>query len=310
MNGTLTCRCGTVLGIPSTGIPKDGLTCNWCGHQVTEEQRPTSPLSQQRQESELKPSTSQPKATTSKAPPRPWADDDDDDGTPYTIPQSEITTKKCLQCQKEIAIEAVLCHHCGHDERKREQAKRTYSPIDREWEQGWSLERRLFVFGPLLVINLITMCIGIFWLDEASVAIVGTLFSSSLQAFVLGTYPRLRIRRNKKGQADITTTWRCCFIPLPTQKVDWKRHEGVSVGVYDSTGISDWWIFFTLLSLLIIPALLWWWYAIHADRFFTALTRQNGAPETILYRGLREDQAKEIAQTLTDATGLALYTPL
>ncbi len=298
------------MGIPKSGVPATGLECNWCGV-VNQPEVPKPAVAKTTAPTTAKPSTaSSTKTAKPKAPPRKWADDDEDDGLPYDIPADEITTKPCEACQKEIGLDAVVCIHCGHDHRNKEKAERVYSPIDKTWEQGWPFARRMTVFLICQVLNVMTMGVGIFAVDQVAAATTATLVYVFLQAFILGTYPRLRIRRNKKGQAEITNTWRVCFIPIGTRKVDWRSHEGVSYGVYDGAGVLDWCMFVLMLEFLIIPGIIWWWYVIRSDRFFTALTLQNGALETYLYRGLREDQAKEITQTITDATGLKLNTPL
>jgi hypothetical protein len=146
--------------------------------------------------------------------------------------------------------------------------------------------------------------------DGLPVTMFGIALTVAMQAFVIGTYDTLRIRRNKKGQAEITITWRVGFIPMAPRKVNWREHEGVAFGHYDPTGITDWWIFFVLLPWFIIPAIFWYFCVIRRDRFFAALTRDRGYPETYLYRGMSEAQAKDICQVATDATALPLVTPL
>ena len=97
---------------------------------------------------------------------------------------------------------------------------------------------------------------------------------------------------------------------MAPKKVNWRQHEGVAVGAYDSTSLMDWLILLVLFPMFIIPAILWWYYIIRPDRFYAALCRDRGFPETYLYRGTNEKRAKEIAQVATDATGLPLTTPL
>jgi hypothetical protein len=146
--------------------------------------------------------------------------------------------------------------------------------------------------------------------ESLSLTAFALVFSVALQAFVIGTFETVRIRRNKKGQTEVTLMWRVGFIPMAPRKVNWREHEGVTFGHYDPTGLSDWWIFFVLLPWFILPAILWWYFVIRSDRFFAALARDRGYPETYLYRGMSEPQAKEICQVATDATGLPLVTPL
>lgn len=318
MQSTIPCKsCGTVLGIPKEGVPSDGVECNWCGARnhladtqppehidpaTIPSQKPSKPTA-----TDLKiPSKTQSKP---KKQPHRWADDEDDDGEPYEIPEGEHPVRKCEACQKEIPKEAVLCIHCGHHRDKKEKQSREFSVIDKQWEQGWPFEKRLLAFGVCQLLNLVSLAIGIASIGQVGLSLFGIVSFSAVQAFILGTYPRLRVRRNKRGQVEMTTTWRACFVPLETKKIDWRAHEGVSVGHFDGTGIIDWFIFFNLLPL-VIPAILWWWFIIRADHFFTALTIQNESPETYVYRGMEESKAKEIAQIITDASGLRLNTPL
>jgi hypothetical protein len=306
MRGTITCTaCGTVLGIPKTGMPKDGLSCNWCGYvnlpaaavpALTQAPSPVVPASEP--------------SPTAKAAPHPWADDEDDNGQPYAIPRGEIRTRRCEECGKEINAQAHVCVHCGYDARKKEKAERTFHPLDREWEAGWPFERRMVVFVVLQAINLGTLVLSVMLDSSLPASVFGVVISVALQAFLLGTYDRVRIRRNKKGQAEITMTWRVGFVPQRPKKINWKEHEGIAFGHYDPIGFTDWWIAWLLLPFFLLPAILWWWFVIRSDRFYAALARDRGYPETYLYRGMNEAQAKEIAQTATDATGLPLATPL
>lgn len=309
MQSTVTCRsCGTVLGVPKGGAPAEGVTCNWCG--AANQIDPPKPAAANVLPPVLPlPAPANLKPAKLKAPAHKWADDEDDDGQPYDIPAEEITTKACAACGKEIAIAAVICVHCGHDHRGGKKAARTFSPIDKTWEQGWPFQRRLTLFLIFQALNAVSLVISLTVSDSAPVSLAGAAMMVALQAFVLGTYPSVRVRRNKKGQAEMTSTWRICLIRTAPQKIDWRRHEGVSVGNYDATSIIDLWMLFVLLPTC-LGVIAWWWFVIRPPRVFAALTLQSGALETYLYRGLRDDVAKDIAQTVTDATGLRLETPL
>lgn len=292
-------------------MPKDGISCNWCGYvNASVAEAPPPPVPAPVAAIPEKPAEDSLVPLDEKAPLHRWADDEDDDGQPYRIPKSEIRTRRCEQCAKEVELKAVVCVHCGFDSEKKAKAERTFQPIDREWESGWPFQKRMTGFLICQSINLVTLIISIAFDNSASVSILSLLFTIGLQAFLFGTYDRVRIRRNKKGQAEIFVTWRIGFIPRTPQKINWKEHEGVVFGHYDPTGLSDWWIFFVLLPMCVLPSILWWWFVIRSDRYFAALARDRGFPETYLYRGLNEQQAKEIAQIATDATGLPLANPL
>jgi hypothetical protein len=308
MRATITCTaCGTVLGVPKSGMPRDGISCNWCGYvnlpAPEPEPKPVAAATAEvRQARHAEP--------TAKGAPHPWADDDDDNGQPYALPQEEVKTRPCTACGKEVDVGAVVCVHCGFDSTTKQKVERTFSPIDREWESGWPFAQRLAVYLGLQGINAFMVMLGVAVGGSLPVSIGAIVFYSAIQAFLLGTYDAVRIRRNRKGQAEITIMWRLCFIPMAPKKVNWREHEGVAVGHFDATSAVDWIMALILLPCFIIPAILWWYYIIRPDRFFAALCRDRGFPETFLYRGTSEPQAKEIAQVATDATSLPLMTPL
>ena len=259
--------------------------------------------------SPVAPATEPATAPIRKAAPHAWADDEDDNGMPYVIPKSEIREKRCPGCGKEIDINTVVCVHCGYDSATKKKAERTFSPIDREWEAGWSFQTRMAIFLGCQALNASSVMLGLLVEGSLTTNVCGLIFAVALQAFVLGTYDRVRVRRNKKGQAEVIVTWRCCFIPQPPNKLNWKEHEGIAFGHYDAIGTSDWIILLFLLPM-ILPAILFWIYVIRSDRFYAALARDRGYPATYLYRGMKEKQAKEIAQIASDATGLPLNNPI
>jgi hypothetical protein len=303
MRATISCSaCGTVLGVPNGGIPKDGLPCNWCGY-----------VNQTAPEPAERPGTPEaptPGPVTERTGPHRWADDADDDGRPYALPPAEVKTRPCGSCGKHIDVVAVVCVHCGYDAAAKKKVERVFTPIDRAWESGWPFQRRLAVFLVAQGANLLTLIIAAAAGESLSLSIGMILFYVAIQAFVLGTFESVRIRRNKKGQVEMTSLWRVAFVPMAAKKINWREREGVAFGHYDDTGMSDWIIFVELLFMCVVPALLWWWFVIRSDHFFAALTRDRGYPETYLYKGLSEAQAKEICQIATDATGLPLTTPL
>jgi hypothetical protein len=309
MRPTISCSaCGTVLGIPKGGMPKDGLPCNWCGY-VNPPAAEAAPRPEPAAQSAV---VAEPGSTPVAQTPAPhrWADDPDDNGRPYALPQEAVKTRRCESCTKDIDLVAVVCVHCGFDAGTKKKVERVFTPIDRTWESGWPFRRRLTVFLLVQGANLLTLIVAASAGESLPLSIGMILFYVALQAFLLGTFESIRIRRNKKGQVEITSLWRVAFVPMAAKKVNWREREGVAFGHYDDTGISDWVIFVQLLFMCVVPALLWWWFVMRSDHFYAALTRDRGYPETYLYKGMNEQQAKEICQVATDATGLPLTTPL
>jgi hypothetical protein len=306
MPPTITCTsCGTVLGIPKAGMPKDGMSCNWCGYVNTPAPTPVAVAAPKR---EAVTTPAEPLAPAAE--PYKWGDGGDDDGEPYSLPPEEIKTRPCTSCGRPIDRSAVVCVHCGYHAEAKQKVERTFHPIDREWESGWPLKRRLAVLIVFQVLNVATIAFGVAVGGTVSGSISATAFYVVLQAFLVGTYDSVRIRRNQKGKAEITITWRVCFVPMAPKKVKWRDHEGIAVGLYHDGSVFDWVIFFDLFFFGIVPAILWWYYVMRADHVYAALCRDRGYPETYLYRGVNQEQAKEIAQVATDATSLPLTTPL
>src|SRR5262249_9497324 len=106
MRQTLTCSaCGTVLGVPKSGMPADGLTGNWCGYVTLKAPEPVAKPVAAASAAPVVPDSqveaaSTPVAVKAKTAPHRWADDEDDDGEPYAIPPGEIKTRKCEDCGK------------------------------------------------------------------------------------------------------------------------------------------------------------------------------------------------------------------
>lgn len=290
-------------------MPKSGLSCNWCGYvnlPATEPNDKPVETAAARERSASMASIAKP-----DSPAVEFGDDDETTSNPYKLTPEEAKMRPCPECGQRIDITSQVCHHCGFDARSKQKIERSYEPIDRHWESGWPLSRRLTLLLAIQVMNVATIVFGMIVGGGTFVgSLTATLFYIFLQAFLIGTYDSVRIRRNEKGRADIIITWRVGFIPQKPKKINWREHEGVGVGLYNESSVMDWFIVFMLLPYLIIPAILWWYYVIHTDRFYAALCRDRGYPETYLYRGMNEKQAKEIAQVATDVTGLPLTTPL
>jgi hypothetical protein len=311
MRPTIPCTaCGTVLGVPKAGMPADGLPCNWCGYVNLPAPQPKPEPAAAAAPASPPPPGAPPSPPAPAAEPHRWADNLDDNGQPYALPPDPVKMRPCEACGKSVEASTVVCVHCGFDARTKAKAERVFQPIDRSWEAGWPYRIRFALFMACQAINVGTIALSVASGRSLPVSIVGMGFYLFLQAFLLGTYETIRIRRNKKGQTEITSNWRFCFIPMAPKKVEWRQHEGIAWGHYDNTSLIDWMIVIFLLPACILPAVLFWWLVIRADRYYAALARDRGYPDTYLYRGVNEQQARDIAQTATDATGLPLVTPL
>lgn len=226
----------------------------------------------------------------------------EDDGKAYQV-TGDIKKKRCPECEKRTDYRAKICKECGYNFETKEKVVREFTPIIREWEAGWPLQRRMIVFAAAQVVNLVILIMSAI----SGMLCVGTvllLVMAALQAFLLGTFDTLKVVRNNKGKVTITRNWRFFFKPKPPDKIKWQDHEGVVLIQGRELDLVNWVMCIILLMYGILPGVLFWWYVIKPDQFHVALSMAHGYPETTLYRGTNEAQAREILQVVMDATGL------
>jgi DNA-directed RNA polymerase subunit RPC12/RpoP len=264
-----------------------------------------------------------------KTPPTPEPEldgTDEDDGKPYLVPRrSELT---CPNCSRGLPKDAEVCDLCGFTQPGA--TKQTeFDKVNVSWEGGLKLSARWSLFlaaqGFFLFASALAMLLGG---AEIVVLLCSWLVFSGLVSFLLGTFDRIDLSRNKSGQVLLTKTWRICFLQQPVTRLYLRDYEGISTGRTHDSGCLDWFLFgiwlvmgifpailgvmwsFSIPSIVfclvmgIIPAVLWWYYAIHHDKFYVALNREHGFPDVILYRGLNQDLTVEIAEKLEEVTGL------
>jgi hypothetical protein len=257
----------------------------------------------------------------------------EDDDKPYTVPGDAVQTEPCPSCNKSLPRGAVVCVHCGFDQQTGEKTERVYEKIDKQWEPGLPHAKRLGIF---LVVEALALAATLFWAfvsGEWGILLFAWSFGAALLAFVLGTYPRVNLRRNAKGRCFLTRTFYFAFIPRPTVAIPWRECEGIVTGHLCEVDFWDWVIVVMILfygivpGILammsygiipgvlvmlfcgIIPGVLWWIYIVAPGQFHAALTKDHGYPAVILYRGRNEALANEIAVTVSELTGLP-YPPL
>jgi hypothetical protein len=227
------------------------------------------------------------------------ADEDEDDGKPYQV--SERLANECKQCGRLLAPEDERCPGCGLELVKK--PKKVYKPADRSWEAGWSFGKRRTLFFLGVALSVIGG-IGIALAAESwSGAITSWLCFAILTAFLLGTYPRVDLSRTKKGKVTLSKTWRVCFVQRPPAIFDVREFEGVRTGYASDVDFFDW-----LIALMLLPAvglgILWWLIFIHRDQHTVTLVREHGYGSDVLYRGVSEDMAKDMAYALEEIGGL------
>jgi hypothetical protein len=236
--------------------------------------------------------------------PAPAAVDDEDDGRPYLLADRELP--RCPKCNKEMEEGARVCMACGFDQRTRKKVQREYQPLARNWETNMPLRQRALVYlavhGGSLLLGLVPAIHG-----SSTVSFLACwAFFGLLLAFLLGTFAKIDLTRDRKGLVVVTVTWRFCFLPFPPRVTEVRAFGGVTAGQYDPSGFWEWFIFIWLLLPGVLPGLFWWYFVIHKIAYHVSLTRDHGYPAVYVYRGRDEGQMRDIAQTLSDATGLQL----
>jgi len=230
-----------------------------------------------------------------KRPPASFSDDDDDDGQPYDVDGRD---KPCPGCGRHIPVEAVLCTSCGYDQKTGKKVAKTFEPVQRTWEAGWSFERRrtVFIIGQAVTLSL--GIIGSISLGEYFLFFLPWLLFTLMTVYLLGTWDRIDLTRNKKGKVVLKQTWRFFFLAQPTKTIPLGDYEGISFGKWRDADFWDWMIALFGLLMGIGPGVLWWYFFIHKETFYVALTKDHGHPELFLYRGWKEEYMKDMADTV------------
>ena len=237
----------------------------------------------------------EPPPSVPKRPPVSLSDDDDDDGQPYDVDGRD---KPCPGCGRHIPVEAMLCTSCGYDQKTGKKVAKTFEPVQRTWEAGWSFGRRrtVFIIGQSVTLSL--GIIGSISLGEYFLFFLPWLLFTLMTVYLLGTWDRIDLTRNKKGKVVLKQTWRFFFLAQPTKTIPLGDYEGISFGKWRDADFWDWMIALFGLLMGIGPGVLWWYFFIHKETFYVALTKDHGHPELFLYRGWKEDYMRDMADTI------------
>ena len=120
-------------------------------------------------------------------------------------------------------------------------------------------------------------------------------FFAFFLAFLLGTYSRVNLARNTKGQIKLTKTWRAFFYELPTTQLKLSQYEGIATGHMHYITWLDWFLLLLLLVCFFVPGLIWFYLSFFRVTFFVALAKDHGSPDYFLYRGFNEELMKEMS---------------
>jgi hypothetical protein len=225
-----------------------------------------------------------------------------DDGGPYALAGGR--ERKCPNCNHPLESDAVLCVTCGFNLETGQKAVKVYEKVERFWEAGMPLQKRLRLFALSQCVLLPLALFGAWWGERPLAFLMPWLIFTGLLAFLLGTFDRLDLCRNKRGRVVLTKTWRVFFFPQAPVPIALREYEGVATGPAQSSDTINWVVLVCLLLAGGLPGLLWWLFAFHQESYYVALTQNHGYPELILYQGWSQERAREISQTLHDVAGL------
>lgn len=290
---------------PATGRkPAEALfPCRRCGRQIRKQREcPSCDVEPQGLLSET-PEEVSPRVSMELDEVLPVATDGEDDDSPYVLADKPAAT--CPRCRREMGEGAVLCTSCGFDQRTKRKVARTYEAMARTWETDMPLAQRLLYLGLYQVVHWVVavMVVAVLGVGVWPFVVTWPLLTGIL-CFILGTYDRVQLVRDRKGRVSITVEWRLCFVPAKKETTEVRGFEGVTTGQWLDAGFLEWLVFGSLLFLGIVPALIWWYHAIHKVYYHVALSRDHGHAEVYVYRGKREDQMQQIAEAVCNASGL------
>jgi hypothetical protein len=228
----------------------------------------------------------------------------EDDGALYQLPSDPEPKEPCTKCKKLLPRGAIICNHCGFNRDSGAMTRRVHEKVDKQWQPGLGLRARLGLFlaaQALVIATTVVVSSTRDFIDMLPPWLIGGV----LWAYILGTYPRLSLERNKKGRVRLTKTWRVCFIPLTPADLPWRGHAAVVTSQSHHAGFLDWLTVAALIPFAIIPAVLWWFYIVRPEQFDVTLTKDHGCSALLLFRGPSETMAEEIAAAVRNLTGLA-----
>ncbi len=229
--------------------------------------------------------------------------DEEEDSSPYAVEGAEDV--KCPKCCFMLPPGSVLCVRCGFDLNKRKKVARTYQPMDRVWETSASYSSRLKAFCGCEAFGFVLGMTAVFWAGaDIAVFISAFVLLTAMLGFLFGTFDRIHLRRDARGRVQLTKTWRVAFFELQPQSIDVRNYAGIVTGQHREVSMWEYLVFFFLLFFALVPGIIWWYLAIYKVTFHVSLSREHDFPEYILFSGWSQEQMKEIAYALRDASGL------
>jgi hypothetical protein len=316
-------HCGVMCELPPSGKERAALSIP-VKPKVEKAARPESQPVRQSAPITVKPTAAGPE------PPEPiYRFSDADDGKPYPVDGG--LPKLCPNCNKELEPNARLCISCGYDYETGKAPEKIFDPVEREWEAGMPFKRRLkyAVLGAIAFFLL--GLAGTIFSGEWLSFILSWLTFAGMVFFLFGTFDRVNLSRNKRGQVKLHYSWRCCFIEWKSDRILLKDFDGVVTGRVSEAGILHWALFgllvlsgvmssaniaigalaaekvhflewlgmIVLMVLGFVPAVVTFYIFFVKIEFFTALSAGHGFPAQYLYKGWKEEHMNELAETIS-----------
>src|SRR5262249_55969688 len=157
------------------------------------------------------------------------------------------------------------------------------------------LEKRVRLLAMALVVGLGLGLLGAHLHGDITVLVGPMVLLAALLAFILGTFDRIDFTQNERGKVRLTRTWRICFAERQPVRIYLKNYQGVVTGMGSDADTWAWIMLFLLLPFGLFPGFIWWYYVIHKDTYFVALSEGHAGIDLVLYRGMNERQAEDMA---------------
>ena len=229
---------------------------------------------------------------------------EEDDDQPYAVPGSGL--KPCPHCRVELPLDATFCVHCGSEiSTGAKKTKREYQPVREEFTEGWSFLFRIQLFIGFVVLD--TIAFGVFMFFDGSWNVLFLAPQIAMQAFLVGSYDTLNLKRNLKGQCTLTRTRRIAFITFGSEKLKWKESTGITLFGVHNPGIFSWLMCAYLVLHGIVPGLLFYWFVIRPEHFHVALCDVYGSTDEVIYHTQNREQAVEVAKIMAETMNLQIY---
>jgi predicted RNA-binding Zn-ribbon protein involved in translation (DUF1610 family) len=258
----------------------------------------------------------------------PFEHSNEDDGKPYFVP-SLMEERPCPNCGRTISADAVVCTSCGYNLQTRKKAVEVYEPIQRSWQEGWSMSLRRRLFLGVQAVVLPVVLLGAVLKKDLFGWFFPWLVLTAMLVFLLGTCGRLDLSRNRKGRVRLTRTLYACFLPRPPKTVNIHEYGGVILGQFNEAGFMEWFILIALflygiwplvfqvfemlsggggvislpalMAVLIpglIPPVIWWYVAIHRVTYQVTLTQEYETPALQIFQSSNPEVALDIVETI------------